>query len=181
MAKLANVDKIPLGQADIKIADAAVEALADSVTLVIETTLGDVTQRYEYGDDPIDKYVTGHNITVEMVFAEESMAVLKEAMIAHFTTTGTGETAKTTIQDAPVGKTLTELGFGKEILIHRRKYGANTDNDVTIYKAVPTSGLNVVYGPDQSNISVTFQALPKDGADPSKEGNFFRIGPAIAP
>lgn len=149
------------GMADITFGDSKLPRLADAAVLKIEPEFIDINS-YELGT-LADKLVKSYKVTVDVVFEEETAEVMGLAL------------PLTDGADSALGESL--RAKGKELKIHPRSAGDKTDFDLTIYKAVPSSGLERRYGLEQGKVAVTFEALVKDGAVAGKPDNIFKFGP----
>ncbi|MBS4207444.1 hypothetical protein [Bacillus sp. FJAT-50079] len=165
---MSNEIKVGFGLADITIGGQDMGLQGDAATFTAEPQYLDV-ETYELG--LYDLYLDSWAVSLKVVFQEESFDKLKMALPA--------------LDEIKNGATTIGLTDGKihqrmrdkavEIKVHPKDAGADTDYDLTIFKAFPTGAFERVYGKDVVKYEVEFKALPLTG-DSSKGGNYFRIG-----
>lgn len=155
-----------VGLADVTYDGEELPMLGDVCEFRVEELVQDLTAPAYAGETVLGKLNNGYNVTATVSFAEDSIEVVKLALDAHEDDT-TGN-----LTDNVIGR----VKSGSELIFHPRSMGDDTSKDITIYNAVIQGDFTRSYQNEQSYISVTFTALPKDGYDLSQPDNFFRIG-----
>lgn len=179
MALFNDADPIMIGLADVTFDGIAAPLLGDAVTLSIQPSFIDVPS-FEFGPNSrATRIQSGWDVRVAMAFDVETFEAYKLALPL-VEKTDSVTPAKKALFDSPVGTNL--RAQAKEIVIHPRSAGASVHTyDVTIFAGIAEGNVQRSYGFEKSVIRVEFVALIKDGADSSKEGNYFRIGPVLTP
>lgn len=160
-----NTQKYIFGMADIKWGEQSLPIQGDAAVLNITPEFIDITS-YELGGVQ-DKICKSWNVTLEVVFEEETAEVFSMALPV--ATDGNGN-----LQDAALGESL--RAKAKELTVHPRSAGASKDFDIVIFKAAPSGTLERRYGLEQGKVAVTFTAMLKDNAAAGQPGNYFKIG-----
>lgn len=177
-----NPERIPFGLSDITIGevedaikfDGKNEFQADGGELTITPILEDIIIQ-DLGNGVYDQRVSGYEMSVTFVAAQESIDILELALGATEAITDTEGGGKTGLMDARIGTSMRTKA--KQVKIHPRQYPKDfTDYDITIYKMASVEGLTRSSANSQGNISVTLNGYPRDGMDADKPGNFFYIG-----
>lgn len=139
------------------------QVLLDGVDL--GHTHGGVTASYEpthepvtvdkYGDTPVDYKLKGEMWKVKVPLAEYTVANIKKA-IAHGTLTGAGNARMTLGSQSGKGSS----GKTGQLVLHPIDAGASLDYDICLYKAFPTSTIELSHTVDGHKIiEVEFTAL----------------------
>lgn len=160
-----NTQKYIFGLADITWGTDALPVLGDAAKLTITPEYIDINS-YEMGSI-VDKIVKSYQVTVEVVFEEETAKIIQMAI-------PTTADANGNLCDSALGESL--RAKAKELLIHPRSAGDSKEFDITIFTAVSTGNYERSYGLEQGKVVCTFTGLVKDGAVPGKLGNIFQIG-----
>lgn len=184
---MAEVKQIPFGPATIiinegkedeirfdgKIGEEGSELQAEGGSITITPTFADITS-IDFGANPFDHYSTGVTVTVQVVALHESAKLLKLAIAntADIVDADSGEV--TGVADAPIGQSNRDRSVS--IRIHPRNMGDDKSLDYFVYKAAPMEAFERPFSLEQGSVMLNFQAYPRDGADPTKEGNFFYTG-----
>lgn len=184
---MAEVKQIPFGPATIiinegkedeirfdgKIGEEGSELQAEGGSITITPTFADITS-IDYGANAFDHYSTGVTVTVSVIALHESARLLKLA-IANTTDIVDAETGEVSgVADAPIGQSNRDRAVS--IRIHPRNMGSDKSLDYFVYKAAPMEAFERPFSLEQGSVTLNFQAYPRDGADPTKEGNFFYTG-----
>lgn len=162
---MATSQKYIFGMADITWGESPIPVQGDAAVLNITPEFIDITS-YELGGVQ-DKICKSWNITLEVVFEEETAEIFQMALPL------TADSQQN-YQDAALGESL--RAKAKELVIHPRSAGSSKDFDITIFKAAPSGTLERRYGLEQGKVAVTFTAMLKDGAEAGSPGNYFKIG-----
>lgn len=155
--------KYIFGLADITYGEGTFPVQGDAAVLKIEPEYIDINS-YALGST-YDKLVKTWNVTLEVVFEEETAEVMGLCV------------PLTGGKDSALGESL--RAKAKQLVIHPHSAGISKDFDVTIFKAVSTGSYERKYGLEQGKVAVTFTALVKDGATPGVAGNIFQIGAIV--
>lgn len=179
-----NTDRIPFGLANITIGDVGAddqlkfdgvnEFQADGGEFTVSPILEDITVA-DFGNGPYDQRIVGYEGTLTITAAQESIAVLKEAIAGAATITDTTTGDVVGLMDAPIGTSLRKTA--KRVHIHPRNLPASMkDMDITIFKMASNGEFTRSTGNTQGNITINLTMYPKDGMDPSLPGNYFFVG-----
>ena len=127
----------------------------------------------DFGASPQDHRATGQSITVTIVAGQEDINILQLAL-AGTETVGTGEDISG-VTDGRLGASNRERG--RRMNIHPRFLPEDDKSkDYTIYKVASTGSFTREFGNEQGQIEIELSAYPRDGADPTKPGNFYYTG-----
>lgn len=149
------------------------ELQAEGGQITIEPSFADITS-IDYGETPFDHFSTGMSVTVTVISLYESARILKLA-VANTADITDGETGEVTgVTDAPIGQSNRERAVS--IRIHPRNMGDDKSLDYFVYKAAPMETFERPFSLEQGSVTLNFQAYPRDGADPTKAGNYFYTG-----
>lgn len=147
---------------------------ADGGELVLTPVFRELSFK-DSGDTVVQRRLAGWNGTVTFVIGQEDNAVLDLALSATVPVMDAETTpAQVGVTDARIGSVL--KGF--KVTVHPR--GLPTEDkrfDYVIYQMASTGGLTKAYDDAQTSVSVTMNMMPREGANFSKEGNFFYRGP----
>ncbi|MEK4303621.1 hypothetical protein [Oceanobacillus sp. FSL K6-0251] len=126
----------------------------------------------DFGETPIDNRLTGWDVQISVTAAQEDAKILDVALASTtpITNTDGGESGA---MDAPIGSS----PKGRRVRIHPRELPDSIkERDWVIYKAASTEGFERNYGAEQGSITINLTAMPRDGFNASKPGNFFYRG-----
>lgn len=177
-----DLDKIPFGLANITIGEGADQLKFDGVNefqaeggeFTVSPILEDITVA-DLGNGPYDQRIVGYEGSLTINAAQESIAVLKEAIAGASTITDTTTSEVVGLMDAPIGTSLRKKA--KRVHIHPRNLPANMkDMDITIYKMASNGEFTRSNGNSQGSITINMTMYPKDNMDPSLPGNYFFVG-----
>ena len=177
-------EKIPFGLADIYVGEDGDEKQlkfdgktflqVEGGSVSIKPILEDI-KIADFGGSVFDQRVNGYEAEVKIVAADaRDLEVLKaslsytEEIIDSVSTTVVGLT------DAKIGTAL--RAKGKRVRIHPRDMGTDKSLDIVIYKMISNGEFSQAYENAQGKHEITLVALPRDGFDANKAGNFFYIG-----
>lgn len=174
-----GVNTIPFGLATITIGT-GVDALtldgvsyfqADGGELNIEPQFEEITFQ-DFGSSPYDKRISGYEGSLKVVVGQNDLKLMQKLFAYHSdimeTTTLVGVT------DAKIGQSVREKAV--PVKIHPREMGADKSLDINIYKMAGTGAFNRTYESAQGKYEVELEMFMRDGADPTKPGNFYYIG-----
>lgn len=179
---MATPQNIPFGAADITIGgtsdvdkvvfDGINHFQADGGEVSLEPILADI-KVIDFGDVNFDDRINGYEGTVKIVATSNDIKIIKVAL-GHATVKTDATTSKDVITDSAVGTSL--RAKGKPITIHPREMGADKSLDINIYLATSAGAFERSYNAEQGTQEIELKMYPKNGADASKEGNYFYIG-----
>jgi hypothetical protein len=177
-----GANTIPFGLATITIGT-GVDALtldgvnyfqAEGGELNIEPQLEDVAFQ-DFGSSPYDQRITGYTGELTVVVGQNDLKLMQKLFSYHAEIMTTGATPTLAgLTDAKIGQSMREKAV--PVKIHPREMGANTGLDINIYKMAGTGAFNRTYETAQGTYEVTLTMFMRDGADPTKAGNFYYIG-----
>jgi len=149
-----TVSNIKIGACSVTYGGTELGHTKGGVTVSYAPSFADITAD-EYGETPVDKALTGEEISVAVPLAESTIANLLEAIPASTSANGGGA--------ATMGKTAGHLlsTDAKELVLHPLRNEASDDSeDVVLYKAVATDTVEVNYEVDNEQVvEVTFTGL----------------------
>lgn len=178
-----NVKKIPFGPADFIIGEEGSEVKfdgkekyqAEGGEIVITPQFVDVPI-IDYGTGAYTKKLTGYEIRVNIMAAEEDMDTLQLALGSHVTAiTDTDTTTVIGLADSPIGADTRDAAV--PVRIHPRQLPvSDKSNDYYIYKMASVGEYTRSYSLEPGNVALQFEAYIRDDADPMKIGNYFYMG-----
>lgn len=177
---MATPTNIPFGAATITIGTGAEKVSFDGITnfqadggeVSLEPILADI-KVIDFGDVNYDDRINGYEGTVKIVATTNDIKVLKVAL-GHGTVKTDAQSSKEVITDSAVGTSLRSKG--QPINIHPREMGNDKSLDINIYLATSAGAFERSYNAEQGTQEIELKMYPKNGADASKEGNYFYIG-----
>lgn len=177
-----NTNTIPFGLATITIGE-GVDALAlDGVNyfqaeggeLNIEPEFEDVAFQ-DFGSSPYDQRIAGYVGELTVVVGQNDLKLMQKLFSYHSEIVNASVPGEVVgLTDAKIGQSMREKSV--PVKIHPREMGASPALDINIYKMAGTGALNRTYETAQGTYEVTLSMYIRDGADPTKPGNFYYIG-----
>ncbi|WP_263707999.1 hypothetical protein [Shouchella tritolerans] len=125
----------------------------------------------DYGNTAYDKRLVGWEAEVVISAARQTLEIMHAAMSFANPIMKDGKIVG--LQDAPIGSSARLKG---RTLTIRPRNAKDRSTDIFLFKVVASGEFTRSYGNEQGNVPLTLSVLPKDGADPTKDGNYFRIG-----
>ncbi|WP_144558535.1 hypothetical protein [Shouchella miscanthi] len=126
----------------------------------------------DYGNTAWDKRLVGWEAEVVVSAARQTLKILHAAMSFASEVEGT-DGRVIGLQDAKIGSSARERA---RTLTIRPRNASDSSQDIYLYKVAAIGDFNRSFGNEQGNVPMTFSVFPKDGADPTKDGNYFYIG-----
>jgi hypothetical protein len=180
---MADTTSIPFGPATVTVGE-GVDAItfdglsymqAEGGQLQLTPQWSDITT-IDFGSSPLDRKLTGYQGQVQISAAQEDMKILDLALAATEQITATEGGTLVGLTDSKIGTSL--RAKGKKIVIHPRNLLATDKSlDIVIYKAASDGQFTKQWNQGQTNRQITLTIMPRDGFDPTKDGNYFYIGP----
>lgn len=153
---MSKIENLRMSAAALTYGGVSLGHTSGGVTFNYEPSTEDLTAD-QYGDTPVDKVLTGQNVTVVANLAEPVVGVLNAAIPAGLhSVAGAGERIGIG-NDA--GYSL--RGDSKQLVLHPvDKSASDTSEDIVIYKAVVADSVELNYEVDGQRVfEVTFSAL----------------------
>jgi hypothetical protein len=177
-------DKIPFGLADITVGtEGDANQLkfngkdflqAEGGEIKISPILEDI-KIADFGDSIFDQRVNGFEIEVTIQAGESrSLDILASSLSFTEDIIDTTSTLRVGLTDAKIGTSL--RAKGKTVRIHPRDMGTDDSLDIVVYKMIANGEMSQSYENSQGKHEIKLIALPRDGFDATKVGNFFYIG-----
>lgn len=175
------MEKIPFGAATITIDPDGTEPIvfdgveygqADGGEVNLEPVLADI-KYIDFGDANYDDYINGYEGTVKVVASANDIKIIK-LHLGNATEIVDGTSEQEALVDSKVGTSMRDKG--KKITIHPREMGSDKSLDINIYKATAVGAFTRTFNAEQGTQEIELKMYVRDGADPSKEGNYFYIG-----
>lgn len=181
MANIA-INSIPFGLATITIGEGADAISLDGVNyfqaeggeINIEPELEDIAFQ-DFGSSPYDQRISGYTGELTVVVGQNDLKLMQKLWAYHSEIVDAGTSEVVGVTDAKIGQSMREKAV--PVRIHPREMGNDPSLDIFIYKMAGTGAFNRVYENAQGNYEVTMSMYMRDGADPTKPGNFYYIGP----
>ncbi|UAK17555.1 hypothetical protein [Sporolactobacillus terrae] len=180
---MADTTKIPFGPATVTVGegedaivfDGQEYMQAEGGQVQLTPQWSDITA-IDFGSSPLDRRLTGYQGQVQITAAQEDMKILDLALAASEPITDTTTSTVVGLTDSKIGTSL--RAKGKKIVIHPRNLDATDKSlDIVIYKAASDGQFTKQWNQGQTNRQITLAMMPRDGFDPTKDGNYFYIGP----
>lgn len=176
---MAEVTNIPFGLATIEIGTGVDSLKLDGVNyfqaeggeLNIEPEFEDITFQ-DYGSSPYDRRVSGYTGELTVVVGQNDLKLMQKLFAYHSEIVD--QTKVVGVTDEKIGASMREKAV--PVTIHPREMGSDNSLDIHIYKMAGTGAFNRTYETAQGNYEVTLSMFIRDGADPTKPGNFYYIG-----
>ena len=153
---MSNINNLRMGVCTVTYGGVSVGHTKGGVTFKYEPKFEDLMAD-QYGETPIDKVLTGENVTVEANLAEPQVTTLNIAMPAAANTHGSSS------ERLAFG---TDTGYSsrsdaKALVLHPVDRAATDySEDITLYKAVASDAVEIKYESDNQRVyAVTFTAL----------------------
>ncbi len=151
-----------VGLADVTYGGNDLPMLGDQCEVRVEEVVQELKAPAYAGETVLGLQNNGYIVTANVSFAEDSEEVIKLALGID----------GNDLTDQVIGK----FKQGKELIFHPRSAGLDKSKDIVIYNACIQGNLTRSYTNNQTYITVSFTAMPKEGYDLSQPDNFFRIG-----
>jgi len=128
----------------------------------------------DFGATPYDERINGYTCELTIVVGQNDLELMRKLFAYHseIVDEGTGQVIGLT--DEKIGASMRDKAV--PVTIHPREMGSDTSLDIHIYKMSGVGAFNRTYENAQGSYEVTLRAYPRDGADPTKPGNFYYIG-----
>ncbi len=161
MAK--NAGNLNIGDCDVYFGGSVVGYLKGAIKWTVDRKFTDLTAD-EFGTTPLDMALTGQDMMIQFTMAEITTANLSIATPENRYDPGSGGDSKMGIGKSS-GFLLSTVA--KELQLHPRRYGAinigaqtgNMENDIFIWKAVPSEKLELDFDFNLSNPSLNLTLL----------------------
>lgn len=179
----ADITKIPFGPCTVTVGEGldaiafdGIEQLqASGGEVQLQPQWADVTT-IDFGSSPVDLRLKGYQEHVQIVAAQETIEILQLALAGTEPITDTTSGDITGLTDSKIGTSLRSKG--KKITIHPRQLATDDNSlDIVVYKAAADGDFTKQWDQNQTNRQITLNIMPREGFDPTKEGNYFYIGP----
>ncbi|AYP68831.1 hypothetical protein BpsM61_00057 [Bacillus phage vB_BpsM-61] len=175
-----NVTSIPFGVADVTIGEGPDALKFDGVEyfqaeggeLSIEPLLSEITFQ-DFGEGAYDDYINGFTPTLNLVVGQNDLKLMQKLFAYHSEIVTEGGEV-TGLTDERIGKSMRSKAV--PVHIHPREMGNDHSLDIHIYKMSGVGAYNRTYESAQGTFPVELKGYPRDGADPSKPGNYYYIG-----
>lgn len=179
---MANVENIPFGLATITLdpegsnpfsLDGVNYFQVEGGELNIEPQLEPI-QFQDFGETEYDDRINGYTGELTIVVGQNDLAIMRKLFSYHSDIVNTETPGQAVgVTDERIGASMRQKAV--PVKIHPREM-ADDSLDIMIYKMAGTGAFNRVYESAQGQYEVTLKMYPRDGADPTKAGNFYYIG-----
>jgi hypothetical protein len=172
---------LPFGPATIEIGEGADALKLDGVNYFqvdggefnAEPKLEDIKFQ-DYGDSPYDQRVSGYEGTLKVVVGQNDLLLMRKLFAYHADIVDGTTTNVIGVTDSKIGQSMRDKAV--PVTIHPREMGADKSLDIHVYKMAGTGAFNRTYEISQGKYEVELTMYMRDGADPTKDGNFYYIG-----
>lgn len=175
------MNNIPFGLATVTVGDGVdaikfdgVEYLqAEGGELNIEPELESI-EFQDFGSSPYDERIMGYIGTLKIVMGQNDLKLFEKMYAFHSQIVDAVSSEVVGLTDEAIGASMREKAV--PVTIHPREMGEDTSLDIHIYKMAGAGAFSRAYEISQGTYEVELKMYVRDGADPTKPGNFYYIG-----
>lgn len=167
-----GIADIEIGEGEDKISfDGSDYLQAEGGSLSLTPSYAEI-QVADFGETIVERRLTGWEGQVTIVAAQEDAKILKLALASTEPIPGVDGDSEGAM-DARIGS----KPQGRKVRIHPRFLPDSVrELDWNIYNMASIEGFEREFGPEQGNINITLNMMPREGFNASEPGNFFYRG-----